>query len=276
MKRLLYLLAACLTLSFAGCSSEPDIDLDTYGGNGLEFVHFESSSDAWLVTESDESYDFEVAVACTYTHAENISYNIEVGENTTGVEGTDFSIPVKSVTINAGEYLGKLPVSVLYETTGEGFTLELVLSVDDALVNEVYGKTATITVKSDKITIDWDWLEGNWTAQDESGGDPYVMSITKTDETHAVFNNIWGTSADMAGVVDFDARTVTFKGPYNLGPAYGGSLMVAHIGDSGYDDGEFYAVLSPLGITISGMGYYLAGGPNDGYDFGADVTVLTR
>ena len=43
-----------------------------------------------------------------------------------------------------------------------------------------------------------------------------------------------------------------------------------------YDDGFFYATLSPLGITITGMGYYLVGGNYDGYDFGTDTTKMTR
>ena len=278
MKKILYLLAACACLAFTSCQNEKDLDINTYDGKGLEFVHFAAASDNWLVAEGDESYDFNVVIGCTYAHESAVTYNITVGDKTTGVEGVDFSIPTKSVTIPAGQYLGELPVTVLYETTGLSFDLELILDVEDSKINDAYGASSLISVKSDKVTIDWEWLEGNWTAQDLSGGDPYVMAITKVDETHAIFTNIWGMGADMEGVVDFENRVVAFQGPFNLGPVYDGSLMVAHINEEtgAYDDGIFYAVLSPLGITISGMGYYLVGGPYDGYDFGEDATVLTR
>ena len=277
MKKVLYFSIASLVLLLAGCTDKRDIDIETYGGKGLEFVHFENAGDEWVVSETDESFDYNVNVACTYKHDQNVTYNVTVGDATTGVEGKDFSIPNKSVTIKAGEYIGSIPVKILYDTVGEGFVLELVLNVDDNLVNPIYGASSMIAVATDKITLDWAWLLGKWTAQDESGGDPYTMVISQKDETTAVFTNIWGMGTDMEGTVDFDAKTVAFKGPIDLGELYDGSLMVAHLVEEGkYDDGYFYANLSPLGITITGMGYYLSGGPYDGYDFGGDTTKLTR
>lgn len=276
MKKIFYICIAALAVAATSCSTKPDIDIDTHGGEGLEFVHFESASDAWLVTADDESYDYTVVVASTKAPAEAVTYSISLGDKTTGVEGTDFSIPTKSVTIKAGEYSSELPIKVLYDTTGEGFEIELVLSVEESLINPSYGASALITVKSDKITIDWDWLVGNWTEQDVSG-DPYGMSISQKDETHAIFTNIWGMESDIEGVVDFDARTVTFAGPADLGEIYNGHLMMAHMVSAGvYDDGDIVAVLSPLGIVIANIGFYLEGGDYPGYDFGEDYITLTR
>ena len=45
-----------------------------------------------------------------------------------------------------------IPISVLYDTTGEGFEIELILSVEESLINPSYGATCYIKVKSDKIT----------------------------------------------------------------------------------------------------------------------------
>jgi len=275
MKKIFYICIAALALAATGCNQEKDIDLNTYGGKGLEFLHFESSEDSWLVTEDDESYDFDLVVAITNAPAQDVTYNVSLGSKTTGVEGTDFTIVNKSVTIKAGKYTGTIPVKVLYETTGEGFVIELILNVDESLINPAYGSSALINVKSDKITIDWDWLVGNWTEQDVSG-DPYPMSISKKDETTAIFTNIWGMESDIEGTVDFAARTVTFAGPADMGEIYGGHLMMANIGDSGYDDGNIVATLSPLGIVIANIGFYLDGGDYDGYDFGEDYIVLTR
>ncbi len=277
MKKVLYIAASALVLLFTACTDKRDIDIETYGGKGLEFVHFENADDSWVIASDDESFDYDITVACTYKHEQDVTYTVSVGENTTGVEGKDFSIPVKSVTIKAGQYLGTVPVKVLYDTVGEGFILELVLVVDDALIDPIYGAASTITVATDKITIDWDWLVGNWNAQDTEG-DPYVMAVSKKDENTAIFTNLWGMGSSIEGTVDFDAKTVAFKGPFNLGEAYNGDLMVAHFDEATekYDDGIFYATLSPLGITITGMGYYLVGGDYDGYDFGTDTTKMTR
>ena len=275
MNKLYIFCVAALAVIATGCSSKKDIDMDLHDGQGLEFVHFEKAADSWLVTEDDESYVYDVVVANTYAHDEAVTYTVSVGKNTTGVEGTDFSIANKTVTIAKGEYLGKLPVTILYDTTGEGFELELVLSVDEKLVNPSYGDACQIVVKSDKITIDWDWLVGNWTEQDISG-DPYAMAISQKDETTAIFTNIWGMGTDIEGTVDFDARTVTFASPCFVGEAYGGSLMMSHLGASGYDTENIVAKLSPLGIIISDIGFYLVGGSYDGYDFGEDHIVLTK
>ena len=150
----------------------------------------------------------------------------------------------------------------------------VVASMDGGEVQEV--SSATFFYQAGSVEIDWDWLVGNWEGLDVSGGDPYPMTVTKKDETTAIFHGIWGTEGDMEGVVDFDAKTVTFKGPIDLGELYGGRLMVAHAGEDGYDDGEFVATLSPAGITVTGMGYYLVGGSYDGYDFGTDTTKMTK
>lgn len=272
MKKIFYIFSALLAVVATGCSSDKDIDMDFHGGKGLEFVHFASPSDSWLAQEGDDSYVHNVEVASTYIHDEDVTYSVSVGENTTGVEGTDFSIPTKSVTIKAGQYTGKLPVKILYDTTGEGFEIEIVLSVDEKLVNPTYGTTALVSVKTDKITIDWTWLTGNWTAQD-TVGDPYPMAITKKDENTAIFTNIWGAGGDMEGTVDFENRRVKFQGPINLGDVTGDGGYL-HI-DSTSGDGVFYATLSPLGIVISGVRYYGSGSLN-GQDFGEDTTTLTR
>lgn len=272
MKKIFYICIAALAVAATSCSTKPDIDIDTHGAEGLVFVHFENLTESWMVTADDESYDYKLVVGTTKASAEDVTYNVTVGEKkTTGVEGTDFSIANKSVTIKAGEFTAELPVKVLYETTGTGFDLELVLGLDESLVNPSYGNSVLISVKSDKITIDWDWLVGNWTAQD-SAGDPYIMAISKKDETTAVFNNIWDAGGDMEGTVDFEARTVTFQGPIELCDLYGGKLVCTGVAD----DGKFQATMSPLGIAITGLRYYLVGGDYDGYDFGEDYTNLTR
>lgn len=291
MKKALYFFAACLAFAFTGCESEPDIDLDVHGGKGLEFVHFSSAEDSWLVTSDDESYVYDVAVASTYDHEEDVTYNVKIGEETTGVEGTDFKIANKSVTIKAGEFIGKFPVEVLYATTGEGFVIELELDVDSTLVNKVYGKTAVITVKSDKVTIDWKWLEGAWNAQDycyydgKNDGDPYKAAIVKVDETHCIVRNLWGSGADLNATVDFDARTITVPGNQQ-GPAVASfSAVFYFVAVNPETDYDVYdplttpvvGTMSPSGVVFDNYDWLMVGGPYDGYTYcGGEKTTLTK
>lgn len=270
MKRISFLI--CLAVAVAGCNQQKDIDLNTYDGKGLEFVHFASPSDSWLVQESDKSFIHNVEFACTYKYDKDVTYSVSVGEGTTGVAGVDYNLASTTVTIPAGEYSGSIPVEILYSTTGEGFNLELVLDVDDSKINPSYGNSSFIVVKTDKVTIDWDWLAGKWTARDDSSPtSTYVMEIVKVDETTADFIGEWACSGTMRGTVDFDARTVTFTGEFALDEAYNGIIKVRPAeGDT------FTAKLSPLGIEITNINFYLEGGDYPGYDFGDDRTVLTR
>lgn len=291
MKKILYLIAAVACLSLAGCQYEKDLDINTYDGKGLEFVHFNSATDAWMVSEGDPSYVHNVTVGCSYKYTEDKTYNVTVGPNTTGVEGVDFSIPNKSVTIKAGDYTGQVPVTVLYETTGEGFILELLLSVDEKLINSSYGDASTISVKSDKITMDWAWLEGNWTANDWSyysggpDGAAYTGAIVKVDDTHCLVRNIWGSGADLKATVDFDARTITITGyQYALSVAtYSADLyFVAVDPETDYDIYEdlttpVVGTFSPAGIVFDNYDFLLVGGPYDGYTYAGGLrTTFTK
>lgn len=290
MKKIFYIFSALLAVVATGCSSDKDIDMDLHGGKGLEFVHFASPSDSWLVQESDESYIHDVVIASTYTYDEDVTYSVSVGENTTGVEGTDFSIPTKSVTIKAGEHTGKLPVKILYDTTGEGFEIEIVLSVDKELVNPIYGSSATIVIKTDKITMDWDWLAGKWTCQDYSyyhganDGDPYTVSITKVDETNGILNGLAGGDP-LNFTVDFDAKTISFPGYQYITSVAQYSCDLYFVAVNPASDFSVYdplttpvvASLSPAGIVIDNYDFLIVGGQYDGETWNGGVkSTLTK
>lgn len=291
MKRLLYIFAAASLFAFTGCSNEKDLDIDINGGKGLEFVHFESASDAWLVTEDDESYTYEVVVGCTQAYESDATYNITIGENTTGVEGTDFKIPSKSFTIAAGKYVGSIPVEILYDTVGEGFTLELILDVDEDIINPAYGNTAVISVKSDKVTIDWKWLEGTWTVQDycyydgANQGGPYSAAIVKVDETNCIVRNIWGSGADLNATVDFTARTITIPGyqfAFEDSDLSANLYFVAVDPEAEYDiyddiNAPVTGTMTPAGVVFDNYDFLLVGGSYDGYTYAGGLrSTFTR
>lgn len=301
MKKILYLCAAALALTFVSCSSEKDIALDTNGGQGAAFVHFVNASDAWLVQEDDESYDFEVPVSQTFTNRIYKSYAVSLGEKTTGVEGRDFVIADKSATIAAGEYTGSIKVHINYDEIPEGFNfvIELVLSdVDKSKVNPIYGTSTLVKVNTDKVNIDWDWLAGSWEAQDYNyyyskfAESTYSVKIAKVDETHCTIGNIWGSGCTLENCeVDFEARTITIPG-YQYAkaePDYECDLyFIAADPEAEYDyyyddNGDpayevpVVATLSPTGIIIDNYDFVMIGGQYEGYTYAGGIrTTLTR
>lgn len=296
MKKVLYIVAAAAALAFTSCNAEAPIEIETYGGQGLTFLHFLSPSDSWLVGADDESYVYDVVVAQTKKYSEDKTYDLLLGDGTTGKEGVDFKMATKSVTIPAGEYAASFPVEVLYATTGEGFSIEFVLNVDETLFNPTYGDSQYVVVKTDKITIDWDWLAGKWNATEvcyyDGSSDEYPMQITKVDETTCSITNLWGAGSTIDGCkVDFDARTITI-------PTYVEFADLSNYGAAGYlvavdpeadfdlyydDDDEpifdypLVAKMSPLGVVIDNWDVLMVGGDYDGYTYGGGYcTTLTR
>ena len=293
MKKIAYFLAVCLCMTIASCNNEKDIDLNTFDGKGLEFVHFGTSAETWMVSADDESFDYTIPVGCTYSYDTDKTYQITLGEGTTGREGVDFQLPNKSVTIKSGEYLGELPIKVLYDNIepGPGYVIELILNVEDALVNEVYGKTATITVKTDKVVIDWDWLEGSWDALDFSyysgkwDASGYTAAIVKVDDTHCTIKNLWGSGCEIEATVDFETRIITVPGLQYAThtDTYSADLYILAVDPEAefdtYEDLKtpFYGEMSPAGVVFDNYDFLLVGGPYNGYTYAGGVkTQLTR
>ena len=232
-----------IAAEYAGMFTDPD-------GNVFGEANVETGGDVESVVAVLVAGDSEAAISAALDTLQ------AGGESVVTVDGSSVRIPLPE-NATTGKY------SIVVASVGGGELQEY--------------DYATFFYQAGTVDIDWDWLVGNWEAQDESGGDPYPMTVTKKDETTAIFSGIWGMEGgDIEGVVDFDAKTVTFKGPFDIGELYGGRLMIAHAGEDGYDDGEFVATMSASGITITGMGYYLVGGDYDGYDFGTDTTKMTK
>lgn len=218
MKKIIYLLiAAACALPVAGCS-ELDIDMDTNGGKGLEFVHFLSSSGS-ILSEKDkpESHKFTTTVSVTGLSSEARTFNVKIGDETTGVEGTNFTMTSKTVTIPANKYTGTISFDIDYDNLGEaGFKVELLLDVDVNSLSPAFGNACLVTVKSDKVTIDWDWLLGAWSALDINpdgtpDGSSYSVQISRPDESSngIVISNLWGSGKDLNATADLEARTIT-------------------------------------------------------------------
>lgn len=134
------------------------------------------------------------------------------------------------------------------------------------------------------VTIDWDWLVGEWTANDayysqDAQEDPYTVTITKVDETHCKINNIWGTEGDLEGVVDFDAKTITIAGnQYAVDDTDLAAKLyfIAVDPTNEYDRFEdlttpVVATMTSSGIVIDMYDFFLVGGKYDGYTYAGGI-----
>lgn len=306
MKRIAFIFTFVLGLFAAGCQIEKDIDNPAYtnkdGKDGTMFVHFAAAKDAWVVMkdelDADNSKTFNVTVALTRAQQTDVVYNVSV-VSTNGTENKEFSIPEKSVTVKAGEYLAQLPVKILYDGIEKDFTLklELGLEVEETLINPAYGRKTAISVYSDNMTFDWKWLAGNWTVEDfnyyyGTTGSEYAVSISKGEnDTEVWVKNLFESGSAIKGTVDFDAHTITFVGGQygEHSDDYGCDLLyVAVDPDNDYDyyydelDNPdyahvFVAKMSPVGIVIDMYDYVMDGGDNNGYTFfGGIKSTLSR
>ena len=273
MKKIILIAAI---LSAVGCS-DLDMALDTNGGKGLEFVHFTAPSVTEMVTEDTDTHTYTVTVGITSSSDTARNFPVTLGEGTTGIEGTDFNISKKSIEIPAGEYTGTIDIDLLYDNLdADGFVLELVLEADKALINPTYGNTCTLTFKTDKVIIDWDWLVGMWTGVDSDYPEgSYDILFSKVDDTHVTLTNLWDGGETLNGTVDFESRTISFE-PHQLIMTYPGfGDFFFEYFDMQTDD---YNSTTPVMATMSALGIEL--GPFavvlDGEIYSAAITTISR
>ena len=134
------------------------------------------------------------------------------------------------------------------------------------------------------VTIDWDWLVGEWTANDayysqDAQEDPYTVTITKVDETHCKINNIWGTEGDLEGVVDFDAKTITIAGYQYAADDPSLDAKLYFIAVDPTNDFDYFedkttpvvATMTSSGIVIDMYDFYISGGKYDDYTYAGGI-----
>lgn len=295
MKKVLYaFLAVALAFAASSCSYEKDLDIDTNGDQGLDFVHFAEASESWSIEETDESFIYNIPVGRTLPQSQAATYNVSLGPGTTGVEGKDFVLVTKSITIPAGEQLANVQVEIPYETTGVVFKIELVLDIAENLVNPSYGTSHMIAVSTDKFPYDWDWLTGNWSASDyfyyydmELG--PYTVTIEKVDETTCKISGFGqGNFApwELTGTVDFQKKTITvpgyIKGGYDEDVAsdlYFVAVDAATDYDYDHDqiDKPLVVKFSPEELNFGPWDAYIAEGDYATYTYvGGVMTTLSK
>lgn len=112
----LFLIAISMTV-MTSCFEDSDLDLNDQGYN---VAGFENTTTTLPAIADGEEYDFEIKVKLigpTVTEVtSDITFEVEVVEGTTAVEGTHYRIDDPNVTLSkANDYLGTVTVTMLTE-----------------------------------------------------------------------------------------------------------------------------------------------------------------
>lgn len=213
MKKIYVLFIALSALLLTGCENDPI----TY--SGPDFVSFSEATISKAVRAGEDGI-VTVGIGCANKSSEARTFTVSVdAANTTAVEGTDFEFVSKSVTIPAGEYVGKIQIKGNYDNlTPEGVVLTLKLDADASMIQE--GTTHSIKINLSRFfEFNMEWLVGAWLAQDVKNGavldmtgygDFYDVEIEKVDENTIVIKGFFqGLPSELEATVDWDNGTIS-------------------------------------------------------------------
>jgi len=147
----LYIFLAMLVATLTTTACFDDQGYDTlYNGNMVEFNAANlpnglTSSFVRLNSTQTDNVDIQVnRVSTSGTGA--ITVNVEADPTSTAVEGVHYRLASKSITIPAGEFIAKLPVTVLTGNIDPTETPNLVLKITSATGAEVSANYSSLRV----------------------------------------------------------------------------------------------------------------------------------
>ena len=113
MKKIFLIIIPVFVLVLTSCTKEK-MEFDSNGGKGLAFTHFVESS---IIISTDledvDAHSVSIAVSSTVKSDQDRTYTISVDPSSTAIEGTDYNLSSKTVTIPAGQYSGSVTLTVV-------------------------------------------------------------------------------------------------------------------------------------------------------------------
>lgn len=255
---------ACASLAVA-CTPETDY-------NWVPFVSFTNGSSA-KVAEDCGKYEIPVAL---YNYDSDVTVAVTVVGGT-AVEGEDYTIEGgTTLTIKPGEpaavTINVLPHSGVY-TGDKTISFKLTPSADSDVVAGA-SNTFSLTIEDKDFNYDWDWLLGEWNAQDTkngaNAGSAYKINITKVNDTTVTVSNLWDVGSDLTATVNFDKKSLVLKMGYAFTDEGIDFTFYGFDGSSLYS--TIQSVWTPGSIVI---GPYAVYNLNEGGYF-PYVTTITR
>lgn len=268
MKKILYTIIVALSLGFASCTDEGGIHCNTYDGKGLEFLHF-ATSGSFLIEKDTEA--IEVKVGITSVSDQDRTFNISIDESSTAVEGRDFKLASRTVTIPAGQYIGTILIEPLYETMNQDETTTVVLELDTELISPAYGKTTQLNFTY-AFTVDMDYLCGIWSGTDYNidgtTEGPWNITISKKSDNEIYIENFWDGGEIIVANVNFDDMTITIPAKQIIYKhATYGDCWLSYYKDNVNVDKAVTGTLSALGLRINNWCAHVSAGEFGYYSY---------
>lgn len=153
--------------------------------------------------------------------------NTEFGESG-AIEGTDFTVSSKSVSVGANEEVSVniTPVDNDVFTGNKRFNLVITATTDNSKISAQ--KNVLVTISDDEHPLK-NWI-GTYTVTAKSYGKPGAWDEEWTISTSAVEGNLdqisitglgYGSTEPLIATIDKDALTITIESGQELGNAYG-------------------------------------------------------
>ncbi|MCC8174582.1 MAG: hypothetical protein LIO65_09570 [Odoribacter sp.] len=252
---------------------------------GGTYLLFGLNQTSYVLKEDDSIIEIPIVLTRSLSEPLVVTISAVTDSTTTAVEGYDFEIVDKTVTIPAGQLTTNVKVRALYENLiPEPVTLKLQYSgVPENLVWDLYGNTQTLSLSA-YFDVDIDWMLGTWTAtdyaqdDDSQDGDSYTVTISQASGDTLNITNIWGLGGTITAVADADNNQIIIPGDQVLGTygPYGNVYMDWCVSGTGYSrTRDITAICEFTGITIQTWGAFVHDYQVGGY-FGPIYTVLTR
>ena len=275
----IFVATALALLTLASCDHKLHYNVVPFVA--LDNANFSVAEDGGTVEVGVSARNITEPVTVSYTIGgtakDGVHYKLVNGNN--GVLSFNGSGTQKlqfQIIDHPNEFLGNQTVTIALDQVPEGVELGAL-------------KSLSFTILDNDIPVDWEFIEGTWTAQDYDNGapdgDPYKVAFKKIDDTTIALSNLWGGGTVLQGTIAFDAATnsasMAFPALQNVfdASAYGyGNLLL--IGDEGAGWSTSAAALATAnsgGITLGPWNMVITAGTYAGYLWGSSyVTTFTK
>lgn len=180
-----------LLVYFTSCKEEPNI---------LEFkegaiVHFTTSSGMLSAENNEDVYEIEIGT----TSANSATVNLEIDPSSTAVEGVDFSISSKSITIESGKFLGNTTITPMVDNLEIGVPVTVVVNIMSE--TEGFSQTFTLTIlricipaPGDYTIMMHDSYGDGWQTTDGDSGDGIQVTLDDGTVIEVGMCSYWAAS----------------------------------------------------------------------------------
>lgn len=203
----IYTLIAVLVASLTATACFDDPGTETFfGGNYVEFndANLPNGLISRFVRSSDTQTDVvDVQLNRVSTNGSGaITVNIEVDPASTAVEGVHYELNATSATMNAGEFVSTIPVTVLTGNIDPSETPDLILNISSVTGAEVSPNYGSLTIPirvicpselAGEYTVFWEFLQ----VGDGDGGASQTASNLVLSDDPVTFEEIGAGAYNM-------------------------------------------------------------------------------